>query len=260
VPPDTDLDEAYDEDVEEEIEDEDAVDGEPEPGVEDEDEDAYEETDDWPAPEVLDDEPPAPTPPASAPTPPRPPRNYSPPPVPTPAPAPAPHAAASFEPPAEKKRSRGVRLLVVAVVLVVVAALVGGGTVAYRNLRDDGVDYSKLKVGDCFDSSTSTEVRGVKVKPCAETHNSEIFFLVNHPAAADAPYPGKDSLVQFAADTCLGQPLTEYLGVPLEQSKLKDFEIVPQESAWKDGRRVLVCGLDTGGDGTLTGSVKGTRR
>jgi hypothetical protein len=100
----------------------------------------------------------------------------------------------------------------------------------------------------------------VKVKPCAKAHNSEIFFLVTHPAAKGAPYPGKDQLVQFAADACLGQPLTDYLGIPLEQSKLKDFEIVPQASAWKDGRRVLVCGLDTGGEGRITGSVKGTRR
>ena len=100
----------------------------------------------------------------------------------------------------------------------------------------------------------------MKVKPCAQAHDSEIFFIVNHPAGPNEPYPGKDTLVQFAADTCLGQPLTDYLGIPLEQSRLKDFEIVPQESAWKGGRRVLVCGLDTGGQGKLVGSVKGTKR
>ncbi len=144
--------------------------------------------------------------------------------------------------------------------LVVLAAVVGGVLWAYDKLTDEGVDYSKLKVGDCFGSSTSNEIRGIKVKPCSERHNSEIFFLVTHPAGPNEPYPGKDTLVQFAADSCLGQPLTDYLGVPLEQSKLKDFEIVPQESAWKDGRRLLVCGLDTGGGARITGSVKGTRR
>ena len=127
--------------------------------------------------------------------------------------------------------------------------------------RDQGVDYSKLKVGDCFDSSSSNEISGVKVKSCAKPHDSEIFFIVNHPGGPEEPYPGKDALVQYAADACLGQPLTDYLGKPLEQSTMKDFEIVPQESAWrKDGRRVLVCGLDTGGQGDITGSVKGTRR
>ncbi len=83
---------------------------------------------------------------------------------------------------------------------------------------------------------------------------------MTHPAGPDDPYPGRDALVQYAADNCLGRPLTDYLGIPLEQSQLKDFEIVPQESAWKDGRRTLVCGLDTGGQGDVTGSVKGTRR
>jgi hypothetical protein len=149
---------------------------------------------------------------------------------------------------------------VVCILALVGGLVAGGGLLAYQALRDEGVDYSQLKVGDCFDSSASNEVRGVKVKPCTEPHNSEIFFLVEHPAGPDEPYPGKDALVQFAADSCLGQPLTDYLGIPLEQSTLKDFEIVPQESAWENGRRVLVCGIDTGGQGEITGSVRGTRR
>ena len=235
--------------------------------VAEDDLDEDEDEDEWDVPEVLDDGTSTPRPPPPRPAPP--PRTWTPPPAPKPEPPaptqtfePAPHAAATFEPApyGKRKSGRGIRWSVVAVVLLVVVLLVGGGTFAYLALREDGVDYSKLKVGDCFDSAVSNEVRGVKVKPCAEPHNSEIFFLVNHPAPADAPYPGKDALVQFAADACLGQPLTEYLGVPMEQSKLKDFEIVPQESAWKDGRRVLVCGVDTGVEGGLEGSVKGTRR
>jgi len=164
---------------------------------------------------------------------------------------------------ARRARSEGAALSGVAravSVLLLVAWLAVAGVVAYNTFIDEGIDYSQLKVGDCFDSSTSNEIRGIKVKPCSEPHNSEIFFIVTHPGGPAEPYPGKDALVQYAADNCLGQPLTDYLGIPLEQSQLKDFEIVPQESAWKDGRRVLVCGLDTGGEGKITGSVRGTRR
>ncbi|MGI8984902.1 MAG: septum formation family protein [Acidimicrobiales bacterium] len=170
-------------------------------------------------------------------------------------------APAGTPPPASApRRSRLKVLVIVAAALVALAALIAGGLWAYDRFRDEGIDYSDLEVGDCFNSSASNEIRGIKVQPCEKPHNSEIFFLVNHPAGSDAAYPGKDALVQFAADACLGQPLTEYLGIPLEQSALKDFEIVPQQSAWDDGKRVLVCGLDTGGEADVTGSIMGSRR
>ncbi len=143
---------------------------------------------------------------------------------------------------------------IVAVLALVTWLMVG--TVVLVAARGS-TDYSRLKVGDCFDSSESNEVRGIDVTPCTESHNSEVFFLVTQPSGPADPYPGKDALVQFAADACLGQPLTDYLGGPLEKSSFKDFEIVPQESAWKDGRRVLVCGIDTGGQGRVKGSAKG---
>jgi len=242
---------------------------------------------DWSPPDVLDEPPAAVSPP--------PPTG---PPPPATAPSLEPQVTAASPPPAvqEKPERRGAGLSIVAIVLALVVPLVGAiagivlagrarrrgaalagvarvvsvlalvgwlvgaGVLGYAALRDQGVDYSQLKVGDCFDSSQSNEVRGVKVKPCSESHNSEIFFLVTHPAGPKEAYPGRDQLVQFAADACLGKPLTEYLGIPLEQSTLKDFEIVPQESAWEDGRRLLVCGIDTGGQGDITGSVMGTRR
>jgi len=145
------------------------------------------------------------------------------------------------------------RLAQIVAVVALVAWLVVGAVVVAAG--KEGADYSTLKVGDCFNSSATNEVRGINVLSCAQSHNSEVFFLVTHPAGPADPYPGKDALVQFAADGCLGQPLTTYLGAPLERSKFKDFEIVPQESAWKDGRRVLVCGIDTGGQGRVKGSA-----
>ena len=258
----------------------------------------YEEEDDWSPPEVLEDEdedetqeiaaaappppPPPPAPPSAPPPPPSAATTFEPPAAPAPAPATEKRGGAGLSILAillalvvpligaiiglvlsGRAKARGAALAGVARVvsiLALVAWLVGAGVGAYALLQDEGVDYSELKVGDCFDSSQSNEIRGIELKACDQPHNSEIFFIVTHPAGPDAPYPGKDTLVQYAADNCLGQPLTDYLGIPLEQSQLKDFEIVPQESAWEDGKRVLVCGLDTGGQGDVTGSVKGTRR
>ena len=244
-PPEPDLE--VDDTIEQEVVDDEVVEDDlAEPEVV---EDLEPEEDDWSPPEILDDgglsdsSPPPPPPPSEAPSAVT--TEIIVPPAPAPAPAPE-----------KKKGRRGLRLLLVVVALAVVA----GAVLLVLALRDEGIDYSKLKVGDCFDSSQSDEVRVIDVKPGSEPHDSEIFFLVQHPAGADDPYPGKDALVQFAADACLGQPLTEYLGGPLEQSRLKDFEIVPQESAWNDGRRVLVCGVDTGGGEDITGSVRGTRR
>lgn len=267
--------EAVEEEFEEEEFEEEVVAEQVEDDWED-DELPEDDEDDWSAPEILeetDDEDEmltvasAPSPTLSAPPPPARGTSLRPPTPPSPAPAPSP--ATDFTPPpfegkpAKERRSGRSRVKVLFIVLaglVGLAALFVGAIWAYDNFRDEGIDYSELKVGDCFDSSASNEIRGIEVKPCSEPHNSEIFFLVTHPAGPTDAYPGKDALVQYAADNCLGQPLTDYLGIPLEQSKLKDFEIVPQESAWKDGRRVLVCGLDTGGEGDITGSVKGTRR
>ena len=98
-----------------------------------------------------------------------------------------------------------------------------------------------MTVGNCFNSSAADELRGVTLTACSVPHDSGIFFTVLHPAGPGAPYPGKERLVQFVADACLGKPLIDYLGVTLEQSRLQDFEIAPQESAWEDGRGVLVC-------------------
>jgi len=159
-----------------------------------------------------------------------------------------------------RARRRNLALAGLARIVAVVALVVWlvTGAIVVVGARDSGTDYSKLKVGDCFDSSASNEVRGIEVTSCAAFHNSEVFFIVSHPAGPADPYPGKEALVQFAADSCLGQPLTDYLGGPLEKSSFKDFEIVPQESAWKDGRRALVCGIDTGGQGRVKGSAKGS--
>ena len=73
-------------------------------------------------------------------------------------------------------------------------------------------------------------------------------------------FPGADALLAYAADVCLGQPFTDYVGIPRGQSQLTEFEIVPEAEAWAEGRRGLVCAVDNADRSPLTASVKGSAR
>jgi len=127
-----------------------------------------------------------------------------------------------------------------------------------RATDDAGVDYSELMPGDCMEVPEGDDIRAVPRLPCEEPHQAEVFGVVSHPAEPAAPYPGSDALVAFAGEACLGQVFTDYVGVTRDKSQLKHFELVPKQSAWDDGRRQLVCGVDA--DAPLTGSVRGSGR
>jgi hypothetical protein len=162
---------------------------------------------------------------------------------------------------AERPGTRGGGLVTAARVIAVLS-LVGwlavAGLVVASVVRPDGVDYAKLKPGDCIDTPEGTEVRRLTVRSCDDPHDAEVFAVVTHPAAADAPFPGTDDLLAYAANACLGQPFTDYIGIPRGQSQLTEFEIVPESEAWFEGRRGLVCAVDKADRTPLTGSVKGS--
>ena len=123
---------------------------------------------------------------------------------------------------------------------------------------DGGVDYTELRVGDCIDVPEGDDIGALQRLACTDPHDAEVFGVLSHPADENVPYPGSDALVAFAGEACLGQVFTDYVGVSRDQSQLKHFEIVPQQSAWEDGRRELVCAVDA--DAPLTGSIRGSGR
>ena len=144
-----------------------------------------------------------------------------------------------------------------------VLALVGWTTVLAvvivgLETDDQGVDYADLRVGDCINVPDGAEIAALERLACSEPHDAEVFGVLAHPAEEGAPYPGSDTLVAFAGEACLGQVFTDYVGVPRDRSQLKHFEIVPQQSAWDDGRRQLVCAVDA--DAPLMGSIRGSGR
>ena len=148
----------------------------------------------------------------------------------------------------------------VVAVLSLLAWLAVAGVVIADVAQPDGVDYAKLKAGDCLDTPEGSEVRRLTVRACDEAHDAEVFAVVIHPAAPGDAFPGATALLEYAAGICLGQPFTDYVGIPRGQSQLTEFEIVPESEAWHEGRRGLVCAVDNADRSPLTASVKGSAK
>lgn len=149
--------------------------------------------------------------------------------------------------------ARALSLLALAGWITVLAVVVVG-----LETDDSGVDYSELQAGDCIEVPEGDDIGALQRRPCEEPHDAEVFGIVSSPAEEGAPYPGSDALVAYAGESCLGNVFTDYVGVTRDTSQLEHFEIVPQKSAWDDGRRRLVCAVDS--DAPLTASVRGSGR
>ncbi len=148
---------------------------------------------------------------------------------------------------------------VIAVLSLVLWASFGVFTLA-RAIGPSGVDYATLTIGDCIETPSGDSVRRVDTVSCDEPHDAEVFAVATHPAQSDEAFPGVPALLEFAADACLGQAFVDYVGVPRIRSQLTDYEFVPGQDAWSQGRRGIVCVVDTSDGLPLTGSVKDSRR
>lgn len=147
----------------------------------------------------------------------------------------------------------------IAVLSLVLWASFGVFTLA-RAIGSSGVDYATLTIGDCIETPDGESVRRVDIVSCDEPHDAEVFAVATHPAQSDETFPGVPALLEFAADACLGQAFVDYVGVPRIRSQLTDYEFVPGEEAWSQGRRGIVCVVDSSDGQPLTGSVKDSRR
>lgn len=116
----------------------------------------------------------------------------------------------------------------------------------------------ELETGQCFDSSATSVGRTVKIEEvtsvsCAEAHDGEVFAVVTHPAAGEAPYPGDDAVADFAAAECL-QQFPGYTGAGYDDSELEVATVRPDADSWSDkDDREVACVLYQK-DATLTGS------
>jgi hypothetical protein len=115
-----------------------------------------------------------------------------------------------------------------------------------------------LETGHCFDSAATAvgrtvEIEDVTAVPCTGAHDGEVFAVVAHPAGGDDPYPGDDSVADFAAAECLEQ-FPAYTGSGYDDSDLEVATVRPDADSWADkDDREVACVLYRSGE-TLTGS------
>jgi hypothetical protein len=140
---------------------------------------------------------------------------------------------------------------------IVMAGLLAGGCRGTTEKAGASALFH-LQTGECFHSSAGTAGKTVRLKdvtqvPCAEAHEGEVFGVLTHPAAKDAPYPGDEAVADVAGSECLSR-FPAYTGAGYDDSDLEVATVRPDHDSWVDkDDREIACVLYKK-DATLTGS------
>lgn len=125
-----------------------------------------------------------------------------------------------------------------------------------------------IRPGQCFvtPKDVKAELSNLDQVPCTQAHTEEAYAMVafrpaadSGPSASSGAYPGGDALDKFAKGAC-AQKFTNYVGVDYLQSSLFYTYLLPSARSWEqDSDRTILCFITTTG-GTLTTSVKGSKK
>jgi hypothetical protein len=164
--------------------------------------------------------------------------------------------------PRERRRAP-VRRVVAAVSVVVVLGALSGCSLFGHNNTSTVVPVLKAVPGDCVVAPTAitTEIKDLKVVPCTEPHQQEVYALAPYPvtagSASSAPYPGEAALKAFADGACL-DAFAGYVGSDYRDSSLYFTYLLPSARGWQAGEdRDVTCFITTTG-AMRTSSVKGS--
>jgi hypothetical protein len=138
-----------------------------------------------------------------------------------------------------------------------IIALIAVGAIIFRDrLSSSAAD---LAIGDCFDvPAGNVDVGDVQHHPCTESHTGEVFVLVNHPAAKDAPPLTESQLVDYLTTACT-PAFTSYVGSEAAAAGLLDFGMFyPVDADWNDGDRGVTCYAYRLDEKPMTSSIRKT--
>jgi hypothetical protein len=113
-----------------------------------------------------------------------------------------------------------------------------------------------LEIGDCF-SADADQLDTVTVVDCEQSHEYEVFEVLDHEAGDDAAYPGDQEILEYADVAC--QPSFEaFVGHDYQTSIWYITSLTPSTETWADGDREIVCTLNQQDDDQEPIAVTGT--
>ena len=114
--------------------------------------------------------------------------------------------------------------------------LIDGGRLGTTNLR----------AGDCFNERSSSTVRSVDAVLCDEPHRGQVVGRAL--AEPHHGWPGVAPLTEEAGELCAGL-VGDFLAPGVDQlADLPQLDLtayIPDEPAWEDGDRSVICWIET---------------
>jgi len=166
-------------------------------------------------------------------------------------------------------RGKAITALVLAgLILVGWAALIVVAVTTSDDAHRDGsghvtqsgtISVQRLRLGDCFDHGALPDDNGrfrittVRVVPCAEPHDWEVFHTFS--LTGDA-YPGTGEVSRFSEGGCL-DAIEPFLGGPLDHSGPEVDYLHPTAASWRQDDRLVQCVIGANGS-QVTGTLRGT--
>lgn len=120
---------------------------------------------------------------------------------------------------------------------------------------EGNLDAFSMRVGDCFDSSSSVddEVSKLPGVPCSKPHDYETFAVFD--VSFDS-YPSEESMSELAYASCL-ERFDSFVGIDYENSVLDIVTLYPTTESWQQDDREVVCALYDMNEEKLVGSTAG---
>ncbi len=112
-------------------------------------------------------------------------------------------------------------------------------------LQGGRLGTTNLLAGDCFNERSGSVVRSVNAVPCSEPHRGQVMGRAG--AEPHDGWPGAASLAEEAGPLCEALADEVLSGALGEVPNLPRFDLaayVPDESAWEDGDRAIVCWVE----------------